>query len=144
MLLLLMEGGYPIKLALAVWDKRISPVLDASKRLLVLEMEGGKILSRTEHEIRGDDPYRRAMQLAELGIETLICGAVSRPLAEMMASQGIRLVPFVAGGVEEVLAAFLSGRLPNPALAMPGCCRRGGGGWGWRGGRGCRRGRGGR
>lgn len=106
----------------------------------MLEVAEGKVLSRKECEIEGEEPSQKASRLAELGAETLICGAVSRPLAELVASRGIRMVSFVAGRVEEVLSAFLNGLLPNPALAMPGCCRRRAGfGGGRGGGRGCRR-----
>ncbi|HNT36724.1 MAG TPA: dinitrogenase iron-molybdenum cofactor biosynthesis protein, partial [bacterium] len=45
---------------------------------------------------------------------------------------------FVAGDVNEVIQAWLSGKLGTDTYAMPGCgCQRGGRGWGsggWRGG----------
>ena len=125
---------------MAVWEGRISPVFDTSRRMLVLEVEGGQVRSRKEHEIDGDDAFLKTSRLGELGISTLICGAVSVPLARWIAARGIRLIPFVGGGVEEVVAAFLAGALPNPALTLPGCrggrfgpgrgarCR-----WRWRG-----------
>jgi predicted Fe-Mo cluster-binding NifX family protein len=134
-----------MKLAVATWKGRVSPVLDASRQLLLLEVGNGKIVSSGEqHEIGSEEPLLKAARLAELGVEALICGAVSRPLAEMIAARGIRLVSFVAGETEEVLAAYLAGNLPSPALAMPGCrgrrmrfqhgrgrraCRRGSDGW---------------
>jgi predicted Fe-Mo cluster-binding NifX family protein len=140
-----------MRLALATWNGRVSPVFDASRHLLLIEAEDGRELSRQECEIGGENPLAKATWLAERGIEALVCGAVSLPLAETIAARGIRLVPFVAGGVDEVLAAFLAGKLPSPELAMPGCCGRrmrhgrGGGRGGGEGGRGqgCRRGRGG-
>lgn len=87
-------------------------------------MEGGKVLSRKEHEIDGDDALLKVSRLGELGITTLICGAVSLPLAQWIAARGIRLIPFVAGRVEEIVEAFLAGALPNPALTLPGWDRR--------------------
>lgn len=132
-----------MKLALAVWNGRVSPVFDAAGHLLVLEAEGDRIVRRREEDLAADEPHHKAARLAELGVETLICGAVSRPLAEMIAARGVRLIPFVAGGTDEVVAAFLAGALPAPDLTMPGCCGRrmrfrGGRGGGGGGGRGCR------
>jgi len=63
-------------------------------------------------------------RLKALGVETLGCGAISRPHAGAIAAEGIRLVPFVAGTVEEVVAAYAQGLLPGPAFVMPGCGRR--------------------
>jgi predicted Fe-Mo cluster-binding NifX family protein len=130
-----------VKLALAVWNGRISPVFDTSRQLLVLEVEGGEALSRREHEIAAEEAFAKVARLAELGVEVLICGAVSRPLAEMIAIRGIRLVPFVAGDAEEVLAAFLAGNLPSSGMTMPGCCGRRLRFRGGMGGRACRGGR---
>jgi predicted Fe-Mo cluster-binding NifX family protein len=113
-----------MRLALATWKGRVSPVLDASRQVLLLEVNDGKVVSRQEHEIGSEEPFARAARLAELGVEALICGAVSRPLAEMIAARGVRLVPFVAGEAEQVVAAYLAGNLPSPGLAMPGCCGR--------------------
>jgi hypothetical protein len=56
-----------------------------------------------------------------MDVRTLICGALSRGLARMLAASDIALVPFVAGEVSVVLDAFVAGDLPSPALAMPGC-----------------------
>jgi len=131
-----------MKLALAVWNGRISPVFDTSRQLLVIDAEEGKVVSRRDHEIETDDPLQKAARLAEFGVEALVCGAVSRPLAQLIEDRGVELVPFVTGEVEEIITAFLAGLLPSPDTAMPGCCgrrmrRRQGQGRGcrWRGGR---------
>jgi predicted Fe-Mo cluster-binding NifX family protein len=129
-----------MKLAVAAWGNRISPVLDVSHQVLLLEVVGGKVLARERRELPGGGAAERAEWLGALGVEELICGAVSRPLAEMIAARGIRLVAFVAGETEKVVAAHLAGDLPKPSLTMPGCCGRR---WRFGGGRGrgCRRGR---
>ena len=113
-----------MKLALATWNGRISPVFDVSKRVLVMEVAAGKMISRQEHDFATDEPSAKVARLTEFGIDTLVCGAVSRPLADLIVSRGIRLIPFVAGETDEVAQACLAGTLPNPALAMPGCCGR--------------------
>ncbi len=110
--------------ALAVWDNRISPVFDTAGTLLVAEIEAGQITARRQEPIQATLPSEKVARLKALGVETLVCGAVSRPLADMIAAEGIRLVPFVAGTVEEVLAAYTQGLLPGPAFVMPGCGRR--------------------
>ncbi len=112
------------RIAIAVWNGRISPVFDLSRRLEVFDIEGGMIVARGEATLTTDDPFAKAEQLVAFEISTLVCGAVSAPLAGVLAARDIRVLPFVCGTAEEVLAAFLAGRLPDPALAMPGCCGR--------------------
>ncbi len=128
--------------AFAVWDNRISPVFDTAGTVLVAEMDGGRLTGRREEPIHGHLPSEKAACLKALGARTLVCGAISRPLAEAVAAEGIRLVPFVAGTVEEVVTAYAQGLLPGPTFAMPGCGRRRRGRFGRGGGRGGGRGRG--
>mgnify|MGYP006291751135 CR=1 FL=1 len=128
--------------AFAVWDNRISPVFDTAGTVLVAQMEGGRLTGRREEAIDGHLPSEKAARLKALGVETLVCGAISRPMAEAVAAEGIRLVPFVAGTVDEVAAAFGQGLVPGPAFAMPGCGRRRRGRFGRGRGRGGGRGRG--
>lgn len=113
-----------MKVALSVWKGRISPVFDVSRRILVLDIRRGVVTGRKEETLVEDDPVRKAGQLSEWGVRKLICGAISRPLAGLIAAHGIRMVPFVAGNAEEVIEAFLAGELPNRRMVMPGCCGR--------------------
>ncbi len=124
-----------MKLALAVWNGRISPVFDHSRHLLVVDVKGGRRVADHEIPLVSEFPPEKVTRLRQLGVHTLICGAVSRPLGAMIAAANIRLIPFTAGDVETVLEAFLAGNLPAPRFLMPGCGR------GRRGGRGCGRGR---
>lgn len=111
-----------MKIAIPVWQDRVSPVFDSSRRILLVGVEGGRVRERHEADIGGELPQERVRRLSELGAEVLICGAVSRPLAEQVAGSGIRLIPFIAGEVEVVLRAFLEDRLPSAEFLMPGCC----------------------
>lgn len=112
------------KAAFSVWDNRIAPVFDVARQLLLVEGDGGRVISETGRTFDDDFPLRKALILADLGIDILICGAISRPLADAIAAYGIRLIPFVAGELHEVKGAWLSGKLDIRRFAMPGCCGR--------------------
>jgi predicted Fe-Mo cluster-binding NifX family protein len=111
-----------MKVALTVWNGRISPVFDVSRKILVLDIRNGVVTDRREEPIEGIDPAQKAGKLAEWQVRELICGAVSRPLAGLFAAYGIRTIPFIAGDAEEVIEAYLARKLPNRSMAMPGCC----------------------
>jgi predicted Fe-Mo cluster-binding NifX family protein len=112
-----------MRAALAIWNGRVSPVFDVSRQILVLDIEDGNIVAKSE-EMLDDDPVGKAGTLARLKVETLLCGAISRPLSGILAAYGIRIIPFIAGDSDEVIMAYLAGDLPNPQLSMPGCCGR--------------------
>jgi predicted Fe-Mo cluster-binding NifX family protein len=113
-----------MKLAIPVWDGRVSPVLDEARHLLLAEWDGSGYGPAREIEVHPADPAERARQLSDLGTEVLICGAISTALGAILMAEGIRVIPDICGQVDEVLNAFAGGRLGEPAYRMPGCCRR--------------------
>ncbi|MEW6380034.1 MAG: NifB/NifX family molybdenum-iron cluster-binding protein [bacterium] len=113
-----------MRTALAIWNGRVSPVFDVSRQILILDIENGTVIARNRQVLDDNDPLRRAGRLADMKVETLLCGAISRCLSNLLAAYGIRIIPFIAGEAEDVISAYLAGNLPNPAMAMPGCLRR--------------------
>ena len=111
-------------LALAVWNDRIAPVFDVCRQVRVLEITAGQATACREEALPGDASAAQAERLAEFGPQTLLCGAISRPLAGLLAAKGVRVIGFIAGPAAEVLTAYLNGTLPGPAWSMPGCCGR--------------------
>ncbi len=114
-----------IKAAFASWEKRIAPVFDTARRIHTVEVESGRIIREGQEILPDDQPVQKALRLAELGIGTLVCGAISRQLHSLVAAHGIRVIPFVAGGIDEIVKAWLGGGLRGDAFAMPGCRGRG-------------------
>ena len=119
-----------MKTAFAYWDDRIAPVFDIARRIQVVEADSGRIVAETGEVLADDLPVQKAHRLAELGVGTLVCGAISRPFLEMVAAYGIRVIPFVAGDLSDVIEAWLSGNLESDAFIMPGCWRNGRRRWG--------------
>ena len=117
-----------MKIALPVWEGRVSPVFDTARSLLLVDCDDSVEMGRSEETLAERLAPRRAAKMMDLGVNVLICGAISRPLAWMLASYGIQVVPFVSGDAEEVLSTYLSGGLQDPNIAprflMPGCRQR--------------------
>jgi predicted Fe-Mo cluster-binding NifX family protein len=114
-----------MKTAFTYWDNRIAPVFDIARQIQVVEAESGRIVTETEEILADDLPVQKAIRLAELGINTLVCGAISRSLHEMVVAYNIHVIPFIAGDLREVIEAWLRDELDNATFAMPGCCRYG-------------------
>jgi predicted Fe-Mo cluster-binding NifX family protein len=113
-----------VKVAIPTWELRVSPVFDVARRLLVVDLESNAEASREEMSLDETQVARRARRVAELGVDVLICGGVSKPLEAALVSAGVRVISEICGSVEDVLRAFVSGDLANGAFLMPGCCRR--------------------
>jgi predicted Fe-Mo cluster-binding NifX family protein len=114
-----------MKTAFAYWDDRIAPVFDIARRIHVVEADSGRIVAETGEVLADDLPVQKAHRLVELGVGTLVCGAISRPFHETVAAYGIRVIPFVAGDLSDVIQAWLIGNLESDTFVMPGCSGRG-------------------
>lgn len=110
-----------MKVALTVWENRISPLFDSARTLLIVDIVDRTETGRYFESFNCEAPFSRAVRMSELKIEVLICGAVSGPFANIIESNDIRIIPFIAGTVDEVLDAYLAGRLGDSEFQMPGC-----------------------
>ena len=109
-----------MRVAISIWDDRISPVLDTASKLLVIENKTQRETSRFETYLVGQDIYRRCAFIQRLDLDVLICGAVSRQMSGMLTSSGIKVISEISGPAEAVLDAYFQGRLMNSRYFMPG------------------------
>ena len=112
-----------MKIALPIWNNRISPLFDTACRVLIWDFEAGSRGEWDEHDLRGLIPPMKVRKIKELGAEVLICGAVSNPVAYLVESAEIKLIPWISGPVDEVIEAYRKGQLDSPRYFMPGCGR---------------------
>ena len=120
-----------------IYNDSISNVFDFAHRLLLVDVENGKETNRSEVALESQLLPQRTGQLKDLEVDVLVCGAISRVLANMVATSGIQVLPYVTGRVDDVLQAYLTGQLVKPEFSMPGCWPGARKGFGRRGGRGC-------
>lgn len=109
------------KAAFSAWGDRIAPVFDVAGQIHVVEIKAGKIVRESRELLEELPPLQRVPRLVELGIDTLICGAISRHLHELIAANGIRVISFVTGDLSELIGIWLRGEFDGSAFAMPGC-----------------------
>jgi predicted Fe-Mo cluster-binding NifX family protein len=107
--------------AIPVWEGKVSTTFDFARKLLVVEADGGREISRKEVPLGDEFVERKARIMRDLAVQVVICGAISQPLAHAVSQTGIRIVPYVCGEANMVLAAYLCGRLTEPKFLQPGC-----------------------
>jgi predicted Fe-Mo cluster-binding NifX family protein len=105
-----------MKVAITIWENRVSPVADSAREVLVVEVGGGRILRRRQEHFDDDSLFNHAGKLSELSVKIFICGAISDFYGSLVEGYGIRLIPFVYGQVDDVLNAFASNSLKRTGL----------------------------
>jgi predicted Fe-Mo cluster-binding NifX family protein len=112
---------FAMRVAVPIWAGRVSPVFDVAKRLLLIEIEQRRVGCRMEHDLSAGN---RVGTLTRLGVEILICGAISLRLERSLCAAGIDVVSDTTGAVDEVINALIAGTLDDEGFAMPGCSRK--------------------
>jgi predicted Fe-Mo cluster-binding NifX family protein len=102
---------------------RVSPVFDVAARLTLVHLEGEAELERKEAVLFEKQPDQIVRCLVEMGVDVLVCGAISEGLRAALELVGIRVLAQVCGDIETVVAAYQTGRLKRPEFMMPGCGR---------------------
>jgi len=110
-----------MKVAMPVYQGNISNVFDFAYTLLIVDIENGAEKNRCEVALLRQSLPQRAGQLKNLGVDVLVCGAISKALTNMVTASGIQVLSYVTGRVDDVLQAYLTGKLVQPQFAMPGC-----------------------
>jgi predicted Fe-Mo cluster-binding NifX family protein len=109
------------KIAIAQNEGCVSPVLDFAQKVLIVEIDGTAVKKQEAISCEESSGGMLPAFLSKKCIDTVICGAISRPLLELIQLQGIEVIPYVTGKVSDVIDGFFSKKLLTAQFRMPGC-----------------------
>ena len=112
-----------MRIALPVWENKISPVFDTALKLLVVELKDMREESRFLYHIDESELSQKCQRIKKLELDTLICGAISQVFLQMLLASGLDVIQEISGPAEDVLEAYLKGNIFQPRFLMPGCKR---------------------
>lgn len=107
--------------AVPIWQDRVSPVFDTASRLLVVRRGRAKELERREFALGALGPDGLARCVVDLGVDVLLCAAISEPVRLALERGGVRVEAELCGDVDALLRAFHAGNWRDPRFCMPGC-----------------------
>ncbi|MDY0291364.1 MAG: NifB/NifX family molybdenum-iron cluster-binding protein [Desulfuromonadaceae bacterium] len=108
-----------MKAGITIWNDRIAPVFDVAGMVLVLDIANPA--TSVETMPLPQSLFAKIEALVQSDVEVLVCGAISRPLLRSACAAGLKVIPFAAGSVAEVIQALRSGDIEAVAGTMPGC-----------------------
>lgn len=107
-------------------EDRVAYRLDCADTIMVASKDRRGNVQMHEAALSEKDTIRRVQQIADLGIDTLICGAVSGFVFRMLQHHGINLIGGVIGNAQDVLHHYLQGNLRAGAILHTPPMRRSG------------------
>jgi predicted Fe-Mo cluster-binding NifX family protein len=113
-----MSREKPLKIAIPLFNSRVSPRFDFAAKLLVVTIVDGKITDRQEFSLANLNPIKRTSLLHELRVQLMLCGGISCFAERFIKAYGIEVIPLVQGEVEEVLTLFVNGNLSSAIIPI--------------------------
>ena len=113
-----------MKIAIPLFDERVSPRFDCARSFLLAVAENGRAIEREEIPAAVWSPLERVEVLKELGVDTLICGGIDEVSSRRLILRHVKIYSWVTGLAEEALQSLLKGELKPRAMVGPGgrCC----------------------
>ena len=108
------------RVGIPVFESRISPVLDACNRLLLVDIDEGREVNRQEISLEKINLTERIEVFTRWGVRKIICAGVSDVMCKYLAVRNIALVSGIAGELEKIIKAYICDRLDEPCFIMPG------------------------
>ena len=113
-----------MRVAIPEYQGRVAPAFDSCRKLLIVDRGTGETQQIVALDWSSLPRGTRASRLKLLDVRVLICGGISNWLAEMVENEGIRVIPWVSGEIQEVIEAYFTGRGVDGKMAMPGWSER--------------------
>ena len=113
-----------MRVAIPVFEERISPRFDFAPEFGLYDIEGQKITGSREISCEGWGDIERVSKLKGFGVDTIICGGLPGYLQHILTNSGINVIPWIAGDVNDALSLFLRGQLNSGMVLCAGRSKR--------------------
>ena len=97
-----------VKVAVPLFNNRVSPHFGASPKVLLVMIESGVIQSEATWDVGGESPMEIARRLAALGIQYVICGGIHRTYKDWLTRNGITVMENQRGVAMEAIKKLLN------------------------------------
>jgi len=97
-----------MKIAIPVFQTKISPRFDSTQGFILLQIEKRNVMKREELPTKDWPSSAKIKQLADLGVDTLICGGIDLESMQQLNFNGIKIYSWITGEIEDAVTRFLN------------------------------------
>lgn len=111
-----------MKIAIPLFENRISPRLDCARKVLLVDVaeKDRRVVFSEERVLPSDGMGENSDFYGVNDIAVVICGGISVELEDFLLKNGIRVISWVTGEAQKALDFFLQGKLVSGAMLCPG------------------------
>jgi len=100
-----------VKVAIPRFEEEVAPCFEYSADIVIFTIRGRKVVAQIGFPLQSRDVFDRFRLLRDQQVKTLICGGVQDFFEDLLRANGIHVISWVTGSVDELLDLFIRGRL---------------------------------
>ncbi len=109
-----------MRVAMPRFGESIAPCFGYSATITIFTIKRGKVMDQVDFRLQSRDILDRVRLLRDQQVGTLICGGLEERLQDMLETNGVRVISWVSGRVDDLLNCFLRGELVSRAESVGG------------------------
>ncbi|MBW2000732.1 MAG: hypothetical protein JRJ29_22570 [Deltaproteobacteria bacterium] len=98
-----------MKIAVVLFEERVSPRFGGSSEVLVVETAGSEILREETQDVGRKRPMELARRLVNMRVDKLICGGINRYHKEWLKRKGVSVLDNRMGRARDMLEELIEG-----------------------------------
>jgi predicted Fe-Mo cluster-binding NifX family protein len=114
-----------MKVAIPIFNSRISPRFDCAQEMLLVAIDDGKITEQRKISLKNLSSIEKIKKILNLRVDSLICGGIDCQSMRQLSCRGLSIYAWLTGDVQDVISRFLSGKLESDVMSEPDGRRRG-------------------
>ena len=99
-------------IAIALFGTRVSPRFDCTQEFMLITTSECTVTDQHTESIPERMPLKKVRRLADLKVDTLVCGGVDESSREYLRTYGIQVLSNISGKVDEVFPRCLPSHSP--------------------------------
>ena len=100
-----------MRVAIPRMGESVAPCFEYSATVAIFTIGDGRVIDQIDFPLRSWDPFDRVRLLRDQEVDTIICGGVQNNYEESVRANGIQVISWVSGAVDDLLELFLRGKL---------------------------------
>lgn len=100
-----------MKIAIPRFGERVAPCFEHSATMAIYTIEAGRIIDQVDVPLQSREEFDRIRLMRAQQVKAVICGGIHEFFENMLRADGIEVVSWVTGEVEDLLGLYLEGRL---------------------------------
>jgi predicted Fe-Mo cluster-binding NifX family protein len=107
-----------VRVAMPRFGELIAPCFEYSATITIFTIRRERVADQVDFCLQSTDIVDRVRLLRDQRVNTLICGGLEERLEDMLQTNGVRVISWVTGRVDELLDCYMRGELVAGAGRM--------------------------